>query len=191
MVSLAQEEPADRGDVERLVELCFGPGRFAKTAYRFRERAEPMSALSLVARGAGGIDGSLRFWPISVGPSRGLLLGPLAVNPMMRGQGIGIGLMIMGLSGARRAAFPWVMLVGDEPYYARVGFRQASPSQFRLPGPVDPKRLLIREIIPGSLDHCSGTVVATVAPLMASAALAIPGGGEEQRHENKLKGGRQ
>ncbi|MEC8247051.1 MAG: N-acetyltransferase, partial [Pseudomonadota bacterium] len=41
------------------------------------------------------------------------------------------------------ARFSFVILVGDLDYYARVGFGVAL-ANVRLPGPVDPVRLLIR-----------------------------------------------
>lgn len=178
MVTLTSEDPADLSAIDDLLDLTFGPGRYAKTAYRFREGVSPVRELSLVAREAGGIRGSLRFWPILVGASRGLLLGPLAVDPALRGQGIGIGLMIMGLARARRAGFPWVMLVGDEPYYARVGFQRTLAGRFIFPGPVDPARLLTRALLPGSLDGLSGAVLPDRSG--RSAAFAVPGKAEEE-----------
>jgi len=185
MVTLTSESPADAPAIEDLLDHCFGPGRFAKTAYRFREGVAPIESLSLVAREGRDVCGSIRFWPILIGKSRGLLLGPLAVDPARRGQGIGIGLMMMGLTRARQAGFPWVMLVGDEPYYARVGFRQAPPGRFTLPGPVDPKRLLIRELEPASLSTLSGPVRAAQL-----AAFAIPGKAQKTSNQNERKGGR-
>ena len=44
------ETPADFASIERLNERVFGPGRFARTAYRLREEAEPDLTLSFVAR---------------------------------------------------------------------------------------------------------------------------------------------
>jgi predicted N-acetyltransferase YhbS len=187
-VTLTSENPADAPAIDTLLDHCFGPGRFAKTAYRFREGVDPVEGLSLVAREGRDICGTIRFWPILLGQSRGLLLGPLAVDPARQGQGIGIGLMMMGLTRARSAGFPWVMLVGDEPYYARVGFRRAPAGQFLLPGPVDPARLLIRELEPGSLSSLAGAVrPARVAP---SAAFAIPGQAQKAGDEKERKGGR-
>jgi predicted N-acetyltransferase YhbS len=75
-----------------------------------------------------------------------------------------------------------VLLVGDAPYYARAGFRQAPAGRFIFPGPVDPQRLLYRELTPGALDSASGLVLppgrayaAMPAPhTAASAAFAVP-----------------
>jgi predicted N-acetyltransferase YhbS len=58
-----------------------------------------------------------------------------------------------------------VLLVGDEPYYARFGFRRIPSRQLTLPGPVDPDRFLALELSEGALSRASGLVV----PLPASA----------------------
>ena len=42
--------PADQAAIEKLDEHAFGPGRFARTAYRLREGVEPDLSLSFVAR---------------------------------------------------------------------------------------------------------------------------------------------
>src|SRR3954468_5335473 len=96
------EEPGDARAVEALNAESFGPGRFAKSAYRLREGVAPVAALSFVAvepmPGGGEIlRGSVRFWPIRVGGHEELLLGPLAVQGDQRGRGIGIALMQAGI----------------------------------------------------------------------------------------------
>jgi len=48
--------------------------------------------------------------------------------------------------------------VGDEPYYARMGFKRAPPGRIVLPGPVDPARLLYCELQPGAFEGVSGKV---------------------------------
>src|SRR5262249_3631531 len=102
--------------------------------------------------------GSVRFWPIIIGGRRSLLLGPLAVEPALRGQGIGILLMQQGIERARALGYDSVILVGDEPYYARVGFAKLKPGQIRLPGPVDAERVLGLGLKDGALESLSGDV---------------------------------
>jgi len=118
----------------------FGPGRFAKTAYRLREGVEPERALCFVAEAQGRLLGSVRFWPIAAGRDRALLLGPLAVHETARGQGIGLALMRRGIEAAREAGHSAILLVGDEAYYARAGFKRVGHLNF--PGPVDRTRIL-------------------------------------------------
>ncbi len=155
------ESPRDHDAVEKLVDLAFGPGRFAKTAYRLREGVLPDARLSLVAqdRESEALWGSVRFWPIVVGDTLALLLGPLAVVPDLRGRGIGISLMQHGIDAAAALAeYGAILLVGDEPYYSRVGFAGMPPGQLRFPGPVDPSRVLGLALRSGALGSLAGAI---------------------------------
>ena len=150
----------DEAGVERLVDLGFGPGRFAKTAYRLREGVAADARLSFVAQDeeTHALLGSVRFWPVRIGDALSLLLGPLAVEPQLRGRGIGIGLMQQGIEEARKLGYEAVILVGDEPYYAKVGFARLPPGRIRFPGPVDPDRVLGLALKPNALVSLSGEV---------------------------------
>ena len=152
------ETPGDAAAVEALNEAAFGPGRFARTAYRLREGVAPVASLSFVAVEAGVLRGSVRFWPVSVGGHAALLLGPLAVESAQRGRGIGIALMQAGIAAARAEGWGAILLVGDEPYYARVGFARLPPGRVRFPGPVDPARVLGLSLKAGEVLTLSGQV---------------------------------
>jgi predicted N-acetyltransferase YhbS len=160
MWEIRAERASDDAAIERLIDSGFGPGRFAKTAYRLREGVAPDARLSFVAENPrpAVLLGAVRFWPVIVGQSSALLLGPLAVDPKLRGRGIGIALMQRGLEEARVLGFESVVLVGDEPYYAKVGFAKLKPGQVRFPGPVDGDRLLGLALKPGALETLSGEV---------------------------------
>ena len=109
---------------------AFGIGRRTKTSYRLREGNRAVAGLSLVIREAGlGIVGTVSFWPLRIGAAGtpALLLGPLAVHPERQNLGIGLALMREGLARARAMGHRLVILVGDEPYYARAGFRRLPP----------------------------------------------------------------
>lgn len=140
--SIRHEAAADAPLVEALNADSFGPGRFAKSAYRLREGVAMVADLAFVAVDEGVLRGSVRFWPIAVGGAPALLLGPLAVETERRGRGMGIALMRTGIEAARAQGWGAILLVGDEPYYARVGFSRIPPGQVIFPGPVDPNRLL-------------------------------------------------
>ena len=158
MWDLRGEQAGDERAIEALVDRCFGPGRYAKTAYRLREGVEPDERLSFVAVRDALLLGSVRFWPVSIGGQVSLLLGPLAVEPELRGKGIGISLMQRGIDQARALGYATMILVGDEPYYARVGFAKIARDRVRMPGPVDPERLLGLALKTGALDALSGDV---------------------------------
>jgi predicted N-acetyltransferase YhbS len=98
---------------------------------------------------------------VSIGGRDGvLLLGPLAVEPELANRGYGRGLVARALDDARAAGIALVVLVGDEPYYARLGFRRIPRGQISLPGPVDPERLLAAELKPGALEAYAGPLTA-------------------------------
>lgn len=160
MIDYCCERPGDQGQIEHLLDSAFGPGRFAKTAYRLREGVAPIAELSLAAWEDSVLRGSVRFWPIDLGNSGlpALLLGPLAVEPAQRGRGIALRLMELALEKAAALGYCCVLLVGDEPYYARVGFSAQAARNLRMPGPVDQNRLLARELIPGALEGVSGLI---------------------------------
>ncbi|MFZ5931851.1 MAG: GNAT family N-acetyltransferase [Pseudomonadota bacterium] len=160
MIDYCCERPVDAGQIEHLLDRAFGPGRFAKTAYRLREGTDFIPELSLVAWEDGVMRGALRYWPVEIGNLRtpALLLGPLAVDPDQRGRGIALRLMELSLAKAAGIGHRIVVLVGDEPYYARVGFSAAATRGLRMPGPVDPARLLAFELVPGALDGVSGLI---------------------------------
>jgi predicted N-acetyltransferase YhbS len=152
------------GDAEILSQLsaeAFGPGRFARSAYRVREGVPPVAALSLIAALDGKLLGGIRFTAIAIGAeNNAALLGPLIVDPAVKGQGIGRALVQEGLTRASAEGFGLVLLVGDMPYYERFGFTPVPLGQVTLPGPVDPTRLLALELIPGALVRASGRVKA-------------------------------
>jgi predicted N-acetyltransferase YhbS len=87
-----------------------------------------------------------------------LLLGPLAVETAQRGRGIGISLMQAGIEAAREGPWTCILLVGDEPYYGRVGFSRLPPGRVRFPGPVDERRILGLALKPDGLSDLSGAV---------------------------------
>ncbi len=141
---LEPETPEDEEAILRLNERVFGPGRFARTAYRVREIDAADLSLSFVARVGPLLVGANAMTPIWIGETPALLLGPLIVEPVFRSRGIGEALVnaLAARPRARRAA-GWSILVGDEPYYGRMGFHATPPGRIVFPGPVDPARVLV------------------------------------------------
>ena len=178
-ILLEDTTSADHDAVEHLLDLSFGSDRHSKTSYRLREGSRAIAGLSLVVRDAGaGLSGTISFWPIIIGEAEtpALLLGPLAVHPDRQNLGVGRALMREGLARAKAMGHRLVILVGDEPYYARVGFRRLPHGVVSLPGPVDPDRLLYLELVPSALDGVSG-----LARAPGSASFAVPHGADQQQ----------
>ena len=155
---IRRERAEDEPRIAALTEAGFGPGRYAKSAYRLREGVRAVTDLSFVAVENGILRGSVRFWPIKVGGNDVLLLGPLAVDSTQRGRGIGISLMQAGIAAARDSGWRAILLVGDAPYYSRVGFVKIPPGRLRFPGPVDASRLLGLALADGALEKLSGPI---------------------------------
>jgi len=152
------ESPSDATAVERLNERTFGPGRYARSAYRIREGRGHLPELSFVARIGTLMVGSVRLTPVCIGDTPALLLGPLTVEPPFRSRGIGRMLMERALSEAREKGHRIVLLVGDEPYYSRVGFKLVPKGRITMPGPVDAARVLVFELVDGAFEGVSGAV---------------------------------
>jgi predicted N-acetyltransferase YhbS len=157
-LTILPESKDDADAIERLHERTFGPGRYAKTAYRLREQVAHSPDLSFIARVGTLLVGSVWLSPIRIGETKALLLGPLTVEPAFRERGIGLALIARALEEAGAKGHRLVILVGDEPYYARAGFKGIPPGRVVMPGPVDPARLLVAELIDGAFEGVSGRV---------------------------------
>jgi predicted N-acetyltransferase YhbS len=153
----AADEPA----IEALLDLTFGLARRTKTSYRLREGNTAIDGLSMVVRDPElGVVGTISYWPLRIGEAgtEALLLGPIAIHPDRQNRGIGLTLMRSTLAKAAAQGHALVVLVGDAPYYARVGFMKIPDGQLILPGPVDPKRFLFLELRAGALSAAHGLV---------------------------------
>ena len=174
----------DQPLIEQLLDIAFGIDRRTKTSYRLREGSTPAEGLSLVVRDADvGVAGSISFWPLAIGQvgTPALLLGPLVVHPKRQNLGVGLTLMQEGLARAKAQGHKLVILVGDAPYYARVGFQKLPEGQLLLPGPVDPQRFLYVELVPGTLALTHGLVLPPHRFAEISVPFAVPHQAERQK----------
>lgn len=150
---------SDAPAIAALHARVFGPGRFARTAYRVREGTGPVTPFCRGVFAGRELVAALRLTEVAIGAEAGaLLLGPLVVDAGFTGQGFGRRLIGEAIEAARSAGVRLIVLVGDEPYYGRFGFKPVPPGRIRLPGPVDPRRLLWRELKEGALDRARGAV---------------------------------
>lgn len=155
MYDVRPERPEDWWEVEALYDNAFGPGREALSSYRLRDGVGKVAGLCLIARDADGIlGGAIRYWPVHVGGADCLLLGPVAVHPTRQGEGLGGLLIERSLAIATRRGWGRVMLVGDQPYYARYGFTLLE--HVVMPPPTNPARVLGRALYPGAWDGVTG-----------------------------------
>ncbi len=157
-VCIRPEAPDDAVAIERLHERTFGPGRHAKTAYRLREQIDHIRELSFTARIGTLLVGSVWLSSIRIGEAKALLLGPVTVEPAFRDRGVGQALIERALREAKDKGHRLVILVGDEAYYEKCGFKRIPRGRAIMPGPVDPARLLLAELAEGAFEGVSGPI---------------------------------
>jgi predicted N-acetyltransferase YhbS len=157
-LTILAETGNDAQAIERLHERTFGPGRFVLSAYRIRERVDHVLDLSFTARIGTLLVGSVRQLPVVIGSTSALLLGPLTIEPPFRGRGIGRALLERALGEAKAKGHRLVLLVGDEAYYGRVGFKAVPQGRATMPSPVDYGRLLVVELVNDAFEGVSGAV---------------------------------
>jgi predicted N-acetyltransferase YhbS len=154
MPELAEHSAA----IETINADAFGPGRFARAAYRIREGGPHEQALSFVALRGGNVIASVRMTRVAAGAGRALMLGPLAVDPAFKNLGVGKHLVKLAVEAASRAGAAAVILVGDAPYYGPLGFSRIPRGQIAMPRPVDLDRLLAVELKPDAVALLTGMV---------------------------------
>ncbi len=156
-------------EIEALLDRAFEPGRRARVSYRIRAGMTPIAALCFGATEAGRLVGSIQAWPASLVEDDGrawplVMVGPVAVEPLFQGVGIGQRLVTRMLTAAAETAMDGAMaLIGDPGYYGRFfGFTADRTGGWTAPGPVEPRRLLAR-----------GTTVPAVAGMLGPRVPAV------------------
>lgn len=153
---LKPESPEDYDAVEKLAEHAFGPGRFARSAFRLREGVKHESDLSFTVHRNGILVGSVILTKILIGGDEALLLGPLIVAPECKNEGVGAKLMHEAVRAATEAGYEAILLVGDFDYYKKFGFDQVAHGQIKMPGPADPARILLCPLMDGAKEKFKG-----------------------------------
>jgi predicted N-acetyltransferase YhbS len=157
-LTILAETAGDALPIERLHQRTFGPGRFVLSAYRLREHVDHLLDLSFTSRIGTLLVGSVRQLPILIGDTKALMLGPLTVEPPFRSRGVGRALLDRALRDAKARGHRLVVLIGDEAYYNRVGFKAIPKGRATMPGPVDYSRLLVNELVDGAFTDVSGAI---------------------------------
>lgn len=104
-----------------------------------RRNAEPCPTLCFEIREGTALQGLIRFWVMAQpGDGQFVLLGPLAVEPALRGLGLGRALVQHGCAAARAQGVKGLFVIGDETYYRNFGFCPEAVQGMTLEGPVAP-----------------------------------------------------
>ena len=151
---VAPETSDDTSAIEALLDAAFPGDRLARAIYRLRLGA-PVEGLSLVYRDQGRVVASLRFWAVEMvtegvqsaaSSGSGVLLGPLAVVPHLRGRGFGRALISDGLERAEALGMRWCLVSGPASYYQPFGFEPAEPHGVLRPGDIGGNDWQIRSL---------------------------------------------
>ena len=169
------ERATDANQIERLLDRAFGGERHLRRSELFRQGRNPIADLCRVAEaqdaaGAPRLLGVVRGWEVLAGTDTGggkvplLLAGPLAVEPSLRGQGIGKTLLAEHLAAGRRTGWRGAVLIGEPEYYRAFGFRPAVEYGLFLPWSgaaslrSETMRFLALELRLGGLEGVTGAV---------------------------------
>ena len=157
--TLTAERPEHHDAIERVLSRAFGPGRYAKTSERVRERGAVLEpALTRVALNDDGeVAGVCRIWRIEAG-APAYFLGPLAVDPSEQAVGLGARLVQEAVAACRAGGGNGIIVVGAERFFRAHGFMLVPPDRLSMPGPVDRARFLWLALRPGGLDKVEGEI---------------------------------
>ncbi|MEG3150134.1 N-acetyltransferase [Sphingomonas sp. ZT3P38] len=149
MIRIAPIAEVEPQAVEQLLDRAFGPDRHERTAYRIRAGMPAIPRLSFAAFEHDALVGTIQCWPILFDGDDGrdvplVMVGPVAVEPARQRDGIGRDLMLCALNAAvATGEADSLMLIGDPEYYGRFfGFSAERTGGWRVPGPVEQRRLL-------------------------------------------------
>ena len=145
MSDIRKKIQSDNDTIENLLNKTFGPGRYARSVYRLRENKPYLDDYSYVYSFNGKILASISFCETLINNSyTGLLLGPLAVEPIQVGKGYGKKLVKYSLDKISiNSQIYFIIVVGEYDYYKEFGFNKLD-NNFVFYGPVYKNRVLIK-----------------------------------------------
>lgn len=148
-------------EMQELFDKHLGPGRFSRTAYRVREQASFEKPLGMNVFDNNKLVGTVSLTELLIdGEHKVYLLGPLLIDECHRSKGLGLELINDAIELAKTKGAAAILLVGDIAYYEKAGFKQIKNGQIKLPGPVDPARLLMFEISENAITKITGVAKA-------------------------------
>jgi len=147
MSNIRQMYKTDSNIINGLLNRAFGPGRFARSVYRLREKSGYHTEFSYVYELKGKIVASISYSVTSINNEiQGLLLGPLAVEPQYKGKGYGVALVEKSIKAIiADSNYDFILVVGDYDYYERFGFKKTK-EPFNFYGPVNKSKVLTLDI---------------------------------------------
>jgi predicted N-acetyltransferase YhbS len=147
MSHIRQISNEDNDKIIKLLYKSFGPGRFARSVYRLREKNDRDTEFSYIYELNNQILSSISYYKTFLNNDiNGLLLGPLAVDPEHRGKGYGVELVKYTIALIKKTmAYDFILVIGDYHYYEKFGFKRID-NTFSFYGPVNSEKVLILPI---------------------------------------------
>ena len=144
MSHIRQISNEDNDKIIKLLHKSFGPGRFARSVYRLREKNDRDTEFSYIYESNNQILSSISYYKTFLNNDiNGLLLGPLAVDPEHRGKGYGVELVKYTIALIKKTmAYDFILVIGDYHYYEKFGFKKIN-NTFSFYGPVNSEKVLI------------------------------------------------
>lgn len=152
-IFIRKEQEIDNTEINTLYTNSFGPGRYAKSAFRYREKYDHLIDISQVLICQNKLIGSVRFWNILVNNKKSLLLGPIVMRRDYRGQGFGKRLLKDSILNCKNLGHNLIILVGDLSYYSKIGFKRIGQKKILFEGPVNYERVLYIEFNKSIIEH--------------------------------------
>lgn len=127
-INIRQEAPEDITRIHEVTVAAFLTAKRSSFTEQFivkELRRSNALTISLVAEDARRIVGHVAVSPVTIsdGAIRWYGLGPISVDPKVKGKGIGSQLMHAALSELKELKANGCVLLGDPNYYSRFGFK--------------------------------------------------------------------
>lgn len=137
---IRSQVPEDLPDLYKMVKVAFevaqqSNGNEHEVVRKLSKSKKFIQSLSLVCLLEKDIVGQMMLTEVSIVDDRGykqksLELGPLSVNFLHRGLGIGSALIKEGIHRAKEMGYQSIFVHGDSDYFSRFGFQDASSMGF-------------------------------------------------------------
>ncbi len=159
-MKIRAEEPRDIPEIHAVNQSSFSTEAEAQLIDALRNEGVPL--ISLVAEDDEGVCGHIAFTPVAIkgeNPGKRLAgLGPMAVSPTRRKQGVGRLLVEEGLKACQKAGYDAVVVLGHADYYPRFGFVPSVAYGIVSSYDVPDEIFMVMELKKGGLKGVQGTV---------------------------------
>ncbi len=150
-LKIRTEQPSDYSEVSEIVRGAFesaehSDGTEWQLVSKLRESGSYIPELALVAEINGTIVGHIMMTKLRIGNVVELALAPLSVAPEYQRQSIGSQLIDAVHAEAVRLGYHYSVVLGDDRYYSRFGYRPASDYGILPPFEIEPRFFMAKQL---------------------------------------------